>query len=240
MVGCEVTFYDILGIEKDATDEQIKSAWRSIAKETHPDRNDNDDKLTERFKQCKEAYETLVDPPSRETYDAQLRGPSIAEFMGSWVQAHQNEVHRRASEPKKKESPPPQNKKKAPKIKPEPSIYAKDQARLEREFGWTSDPSHYDSMMGKAEEDPTAQYDTPIDGLTSDDLLQALLSEAVLKAAMREESGFKVHGNKVEVKLSPDMTVTIDSHTVKNLRKVHRNLRQMERLVNGVKRWWRG
>ena len=237
MVGCEVTLYDILGVEKEATEEEIKLAWRTIAKETHPDRHNNDTGLVERFKKCKDAYETLVESSLRKAYDAQLRGPSIAEFMGAWVQAHQSEVHRREAQQEKKEEE--SKKKKTPRAKPSSSNYAQDQARLEKEFGWTADPANYDSMMGKEEEDPTAQYDTPIDGLNSDDLLQALLSEAVLKAAMREDR-FKVDGNRVEVTLSPDMKVTIDSHTVKNLRKVHRNLRQMERLVNGVKRWWRG
>ena len=235
MVEGEMTHYALLGVDADATKDEIKLAWRKIAKDTHPDRHADDPERIERFKKCKDAYETLVDPRARVAYDTELRGPNIAAYLGSWVQAHQNEIKRRAAAVKEEERRRAQQKRRPP-----PSAYAQEQARLEKEFGWTADPSNYASMMGKKEdEDPTAQYDTPLDGLNSDDLLQALLSEAVLKAAMREDR-LKVDGNKVEVTLSPDMKVTIDSHTVKNLRKVHKNLKQMERLVTGVKRWWRG
>ena len=235
MVGPEVTFYDLLGVEPSATGEEIKSAWRKIAKETHPDRHKENPELTERFKQCSKAAEVLLDVETRVRYDAELQAPSIADFVGAWVQSHKQELHKRAQQPLPSK---PRRKKKTAAVPPSsPSSYASEQQRLEKEFGWTADPANYDSMMGK---DPTREYDTPLDGLTSDDLLQALLSEAVLKAAMREDSRMKVNGNKVEVKLAPDLTVTIDSNTVKNLRKVHRNLRQMERLVDGVKRWWSG
>lgn len=55
-------YYKILGIEKDADDNQIKKAYRKVALIHHPDKNPGDDDAAERFKDITEAYETLSDP----------------------------------------------------------------------------------------------------------------------------------------------------------------------------------
>ena len=64
-------FYDILGVPKNATDEDIKKAYRKLAMKHHPDRNQGDDakKSEEKFKEAKEAYEMLSDPQKRAAYD---------------------------------------------------------------------------------------------------------------------------------------------------------------------------
>jgi len=64
-------FYDILGVAKNASDEDIKKAYRKLAMKHHPDRNQGDDakKAEERFKEAKEAYEMLSDPQKRAAYD---------------------------------------------------------------------------------------------------------------------------------------------------------------------------
>lgn len=59
-------YYSILGVDKTAHSDQIKSAYRKLAKEHHPDRNGGDDA---KFKQINEAYETLRDPAKRQQYD---------------------------------------------------------------------------------------------------------------------------------------------------------------------------
>lgn len=62
-------FYDLLGISKTASKEEIKSAYRKKAMEHHPDRNGNSKESEEMFKQIKKAYETLSNDSSRAFYD---------------------------------------------------------------------------------------------------------------------------------------------------------------------------
>jgi molecular chaperone DnaJ len=62
-------FYDILGVAKNASEEDLKKAYRKLAMKFHPDRNPDDNKAEEKFKEVKEAYEILTDPRKREAYD---------------------------------------------------------------------------------------------------------------------------------------------------------------------------
>lgn len=64
-----MSFYEILGITKNATDEDIKKAYRTNAKKHHPDANLDDPKAADRFKEIQEAYDTLIDPSKRAMYD---------------------------------------------------------------------------------------------------------------------------------------------------------------------------
>jgi DnaJ-class molecular chaperone len=62
-------YYDILGVGKDATEQDIKRSFRQIARECHPDRSGSDPVAAERFKVARQAYETLMDPVTRARYD---------------------------------------------------------------------------------------------------------------------------------------------------------------------------
>ena len=63
-------YYDILGVTRDATEADIKKAFRKLARQLHPDANPDDPEAEERFKELAEAYEVLTDEERRSLYDA--------------------------------------------------------------------------------------------------------------------------------------------------------------------------
>ena len=62
-------YYEVLGVEKGASDEEIKKAYRRLARQYHPDVNKDDPKAEEKFKEINEAHEVLSDPQKRAAYD---------------------------------------------------------------------------------------------------------------------------------------------------------------------------
>ncbi|MGZ8270268.1 MAG: molecular chaperone DnaJ, partial [Methylophilus sp.] len=62
-------YYEVLGVNKDASDEDIKKSYRKLAMKYHPDRNPDNPKAEEQFKEAKEAYEMLSDDQKRAAYD---------------------------------------------------------------------------------------------------------------------------------------------------------------------------
>src|SRR5688572_5046315 len=62
-------YYETLGVNKDASEDDLKKAYRKLAMKWHPDRNPDNPKAEEHFKEAKEAYEVLADPQKRSAYD---------------------------------------------------------------------------------------------------------------------------------------------------------------------------
>ncbi|GAA5534627.1 molecular chaperone DnaJ [Deinococcus metallilatus] len=62
-------YYDVLGVQRSASDADIKSAYRKLAKQYHPDKNPGDESAADKFKEIGEAYAVLSDPEKRQLYD---------------------------------------------------------------------------------------------------------------------------------------------------------------------------
>ena len=84
------TYYDALGVSHDASVEEIRSAFRRLAMQWHPDRNKRPD-ATAQFRRINEAYQCLRDPAARRAYDETLRRSNTG-------QQHEHAGHRARSE----------------------------------------------------------------------------------------------------------------------------------------------
>ena len=76
-------YYEVLGVDKNASEEDIKKAYRKIAIKYHPDRNPGNKEAEEKFKEAAEAYDVLHDPQKRQQYDQfGFDGPNMGGFGG--------------------------------------------------------------------------------------------------------------------------------------------------------------
>ena len=94
-------YYYFLGIPQNASAEDIKKAYRKLSLKYHPDKNENDVYFSDRFKEVREAYETLTDPQRKKIYDQNLGSqqrnvksilpPKIKNFSASKIRAQKDD-----------------------------------------------------------------------------------------------------------------------------------------------------
>jgi len=65
----KIDYYEVLGVSRDASDQELKTSYRKLAMQFHPDRNPEDPSAEEKFKECIEAYQVLSDAEKRAAYD---------------------------------------------------------------------------------------------------------------------------------------------------------------------------
>src|SRR5215831_17633711 len=82
-----IDYYKVLGVDKSSSDDDIKKAYRKLARKHHPDLNPNDKEAHKKFQQINEANEVLSDPEKRKKYD---------QYGKDWKQAEQFEQARQA------------------------------------------------------------------------------------------------------------------------------------------------
>jgi curved DNA-binding protein len=83
-------YYKELGVEKNASQDEIKKSFRKLAAQFHPDKNNGDKSSEEKFKQINEAYECLSDPQKRAAYDNPFKGSGIGNSWGNAFQFNWN------------------------------------------------------------------------------------------------------------------------------------------------------
>src|SRR6476659_8050245 len=80
--------YDVLGVERGASTDEVKSAFRRLAQRFHPDKNPGDDRAQQKFKEINAAYQILSDPEKRAMFDrfgsSNLGGAGGAGFPGGF------------------------------------------------------------------------------------------------------------------------------------------------------------
>lgn len=86
----DLNFYDILGVKQTANDNEIKTAYRKLAKEYHPDKNQGNKESEEKFKKITEAYDTLSDSKKRAAYDYALSGTS--DFKNNYFYGNSSDI----------------------------------------------------------------------------------------------------------------------------------------------------
>ncbi len=75
-------YYEVLGVTRNSSDEEIKKAYRKIAMQYHPDKNPNNPAAEDKFKEAAEAYDTLSNPQKRQMYDRYGHQASSSGFQG--------------------------------------------------------------------------------------------------------------------------------------------------------------
>ena len=113
-------YYEVLGVQRTASDGELKAAFRKAAMKWHPDRNPNDKECEQRFKEVNEAYDVLKDDQKRAAYDrfghaafehgrGGGNGPGFGSEFATTFAEHQKKLKAEAGERRKNATPRPDN-----------------------------------------------------------------------------------------------------------------------------------
>ena len=90
-------YYEVLGVSRNATDAELKKAYRRLAMKHHPDRNEGNASAEEKFKEAKEAHDILSDERKRAAYDQfgrDHREPLTLDTVEGWADEYRREADR--------------------------------------------------------------------------------------------------------------------------------------------------
>jgi curved DNA-binding protein CbpA len=244
------THYQALEIAEDATDKEIRAAWKKAARLYHPDRNPGNDAAEARFKSAAEAQRVLLDPAKRLEYDQELRA-SRRPRCRMCHEPYSPKAHPLArrgicmpcvmalavekareiaqAEEDRFRRPSPQ-----PAYRAAPPMTSSEQQRLEEEFGWVGDMNRWDDMIDASPRGREYEYDGAGYTMTSEDLLAALVGDGAVRAAQAD-----TRRHHIRVEISPDIRIQVDPDTRKTMGSVSRSLKSAERIMNIVRRWFR-
>ncbi|MGB3812272.1 MAG: DnaJ C-terminal domain-containing protein [Shinella sp.] len=186
--------YSVLGVKRNAGQEEIKAAWRSVAKAVHPDQNHDDPLATVRFTEAGRAYDLLRDPDKRSRYDRQQRE---AEFR------RMEQMRRQQAERKTKAE--------APRTSDEAA-----EDMISRIFGVDARSQQADArQQGQARPQPQAQADgapmqdarKTVDDAAAVDAMPArggAPAAALISAIIR-----RIRGGRAKLDKAPDLVATV-------------------------------
>jgi DnaJ-class molecular chaperone len=178
--------YSVLGVKRNAGQEEIKAAWRSLAKAVHPDQNHDDPNATVRFTEAGRAYDLLRDPDKRSRYDRQQRE---AEFR------RMEQLRRQQAERKAKSE--------APRVNDEAA-----EDMIARIFGVDSRGQPAEAKgQGQGQGQPQAQTAAQPQDPEYDAMAQArgnAPAAAIISAIIR-----RIRGGRAKIEKAPDLAATV-------------------------------
>lgn len=242
--------YEALSVPEDAPLDTIRSAWREIARTSHPDRAGSDLEARLRFQRASDAWSVLRDEATRAAYDAQLvyaRTPRCArcgqpcEVSGLYCSLCVLATLKPPPPPKPKSkpkarstpprapsaspSPPPPPPPPEPPVDPFRGESAAHRARREAEEQRIYDRTRVFDDINR------------LHAPSSDNLLEALLADAALRAEPPKRTRAP-KTSRLEVKVSPHFTVALEGDAAETLQGVNTNLRLANRLMKSISRFF--
>lgn len=218
------TAYTWLGIEENATDEEIKKAWREAAKKHHPDRG-GDEKT---FQKMKSSYECLIDSGKRRKYDLKIKKVRLQERLRSTQEKaaaafqtfwQQQEMEEREFQRRREEARRQQEQVNRNRASSEHSSYFAEQERAERE--WRKE---YDSMMENYWEEQRTSVGVEKVLHSTDELLYSILSDGIVRMG-------KAKLERDPVTVGVDTEVKVDGKAKEVVEDLRDSILKAERLV---------